>query len=205
MSAWRESSTRARNKWREILMRLICVVLMAWDLDALGTRWLEDCRALTRNDLMYVWEERGLSNRIKKTRDQCTGQEVGILWRGRKALHSRGGRTPFILIQTVIITGQRTYSCAARPKLLGKVHKNRKRRVRVLYRRAKEDIKIKTSLTRSLCKIFGLGMTRGTYNAGRGLFARATATLSADIPCVDARPYRLVVWKSSGFGKLSYK
>ena len=44
-----------------------------------------------------------------------------------KALHSRGGRTPFILIQVVRITGQRTYSCAARPKLLGKVHKNRKK------------------------------------------------------------------------------
>ena len=120
---------RAWKKWREILMRLIRVVLMAWDLDALGTRWLEECRALTRDDLINVREERGLRNQIKKMRDRCWRQEVGIFYEGEeKALHSRGGRTPFILIQVVRITGQCTYSCAARPKLLGKVHKNRKKK-----------------------------------------------------------------------------
>jgi len=52
-----------------------------------------------------------------------------------------------------------------------------------------------TSPARSLCKIFGPGMTWGMYNSARGLFAYATAALSADIPSVDARPYHLVLGK----------
>ena len=76
-----------------------------------------------------------------------TARDWNFMKGEEKVLHSKGGRTPFILIQMIRITGQRMYSCAARPKLLGKEHKDRKRRVRVLYRRAKEGIKIKTSLT----------------------------------------------------------
>ncbi|KIJ94196.1 hypothetical protein K443DRAFT_110817 [Laccaria amethystina LaAM-08-1] len=55
-----------------------------------------------------------------------------------------------------------------------------------------------TSLTHSLSTILGLGITRGTYNVGRSLFACATAALSADIPSVDALPYRLVFRASVG-------
>ena len=55
-----------------------------------------------------------------------------------------------------------------------------------------------TSLTHSLSTILGLGITRGTYNVGRGLFACATAALSADIPSVDALPYRLAFGTSVG-------
>ena len=54
------------------------------------------------------------------------------------------------------------------------------------------------SLTHSLSTILGLGITRGTYNVGRGLFACATAALSADIPSVDALPYRLAFRTSVG-------
>jgi len=50
-----------------------------------------------------------------------------------------------------------------------------------------------TSPTQSLCKIFGPGMTWGMYNAGRGLFVHVTATLSADIPSIDAQLYHLVL------------
>lgn len=49
-----------------------------------------------------------------------------------------------------------------------------------------------TPLTRFRYTIFRLGMTRGTYDIGRGQFTCATAALSADIPIVDALPYRLV-------------
>ena len=55
-----------------------------------------------------------------------------------------------------------------------------------------------TSLTHPLGKILGLGITRGTYNVGRCLFACATAALSADIPSVDALPYRLAFGTSVG-------
>jgi hypothetical protein len=69
----------------------------------------------------------------------------------------------------------------------------------VLYRKAKEKLKIKmTSLTHSLSTILGLGITRGTFNVGRGLLTYATAALSADIPNVDALPYRLVFGTSAG-------
>ncbi|KIJ93623.1 hypothetical protein K443DRAFT_111761 [Laccaria amethystina LaAM-08-1] len=43
-----------------------------------------------------------------------------------------------------------------------------------------------TSPMQSLCEIFGPGMTWGMYNIGRGLFANMAATLSVDIPSVDA-------------------
>ena len=49
-----------------------------------------------------------------------------------------------------------------------------------------------TSPARFRYTIFGLGMTQGTYNVGRGQFMCATAALSADILIVDALPYRLV-------------
>ena len=49
-----------------------------------------------------------------------------------------------------------------------------------------------TPLTRFRYTIFRLGMTRGMYDLRRGQFTCATAALSADIPIVDALPYRLV-------------
>ena len=55
-----------------------------------------------------------------------------------------------------------------------------------------------TSLTHSLGKILGLGITRVTYNVRRCLFVCATAALSADIPSVDAQPYRLAFGTSIG-------
>jgi len=55
-----------------------------------------------------------------------------------------------------------------------------------------------TSLTHSLSTILGLGISQGTYNVGRGLFACMTATLSADVLSVDAQPYRLAFGKNFG-------
>ena len=55
-----------------------------------------------------------------------------------------------------------------------------------------------TSLTHSLGKILGLGITQGMYNVGRCLFACATAALSVEIPSVDAQPYRLAFGTSVG-------
>ena len=89
------------------------------------------------------------------------------------------------------------YSCAACPKLWGEIKIERSHKV--LHRKAKEELKIKmTSLMHSLGKILGLGITRGTYNVGRCLFACATAALSADILSVDAQPYRLAFGTSVG-------
>ena len=115
----------------------------------------------------------------------------------RRRLHSRGGSAPFIQYKNIEITRLRTYSCAACPKLWGEVKIERSRKV--LHGKAKEELKIKmTSLTHPLGKILGLGITRGTYNVGRCLFACATAALSADIPSVDAQPYRLAFGTSVG-------
>jgi len=55
-----------------------------------------------------------------------------------------------------------------------------------------------TSLTHSLSTILRLGISRGTYNVGRGLFACATAALSVDVPSVDAQPYHLAFGKNFG-------
>ncbi|KIJ89922.1 hypothetical protein K443DRAFT_116757, partial [Laccaria amethystina LaAM-08-1] len=54
-----------------------------------------------------------------------------------------------------------------------------------------------TSPLPSLDYPFGLGITRGTYDEGRGLLTCVTAALSADIPCIDALPYRPAVQSSS--------
>ena len=50
----------------------------------------------------------------------------------------------------------------------------------------------------SLSTILRLGISQGTYNVGRGLFACATAALSADIPSIDAQPYLLAFGKNFG-------
>ena len=55
-----------------------------------------------------------------------------------------------------------------------------------------------TSLMHSLSTIFGLGITQGMYNIGRCLFVCVTATLSADIPSVDALTYHLALRMSVG-------
>ena len=61
---------------------------------------------------------------------------------------------------------------------------------KVLYGKAKEELKIKmTSLMHSLGTIFGLGITWGTYNIRKCLFVCMTATLSAEILSIDAQPY----------------
>jgi len=66
------------------------------------------------------------------------------------------------------------------------------RSCQVLYRKAKEKLKIKmTSLMHSLSTILRLGITWGKYNVRRCLFACMTAALSADILSVDAQPYHL--------------
>jgi len=66
----------------------------------------------------------------------------------------------------------------------------------------KIGIKPKTTSPRPfLGKSFKLGMTRGTYDTGRGLLMCVTAAFSADIPCVDARPYHLVIKRSFDSGK----
>ena len=62
--------------------------------------------------------------------------------------------------------------------------------------RNKPKIKDITSPLPFLGQSIGLGMTRGTYDTRRSLLTCVTATFSADIPCVDAQPYRLVVKKS---------
>ncbi|KIJ97427.1 hypothetical protein K443DRAFT_105711, partial [Laccaria amethystina LaAM-08-1] len=57
----------------------------------------------------------------------------------------------------------------------------------------------------SLHKSVRLGMTRGTYNAGRGLFLCMAADLSVDIPSIDAQPYHLAVRKCVERGKFCHK
>jgi len=117
--------------------------------------------------------------------------------RGRRQLHSKGGRTPFILYKNIKITRLCTYSHAAWPKLWEKVKLERSRQV--LYRKAKEKLKIQmTSLMHSLSTILGLGITWGMYNVRRCLFVCTTATLGADIPSVDAQPYHLAFGMSIG-------
>ena len=70
------------------------------------------------------------------------------------------------------------------------MYKNRKKEVGSLQK-GKRRIKNKmTSLMQSLCMVLRLGMTWGMYKAGRGLFTHVTVALSADIPDIDARPYR---------------
>ena len=81
------------------------------------------------------------------------------------------------------------YSRAARPKLWGS-YKNRKK-ASSSAEKSKSKNKM-TPLARFHYTIFGLGMTQGTYDVGRGQFTCVTAALSADIPIVDALPYRLV-------------
>jgi len=66
------------------------------------------------------------------------------------------------------------------------------RSCQVLCRKTKLKLKIKmTSLTHSLSTILRLGITQGTYNIRRCLFACMTAALSADILSIDAQPYCL--------------
>ena len=61
------------------------------------------------------------------------------------------------------------------------------------------EFKNKNDITlHSLGTILGLGMTQGTYNVRNCLFACVTATLSADIPSVDAQPYRLALGTNVG-------
>ena len=46
-------------------------------------------------------------------RPMFTVRDWNFMMGEEQALHSRGGRTPFILTQMVRITRQHTYSCAA--------------------------------------------------------------------------------------------
>ena len=84
---------------------------------------------------------------------------------GNRQFHSRGGKTPFYTLQQSQANA-RTRVPPDRKKR--EVTKNRKR------------TKIKESLPLSANPL-GLGITRGTYDAERGLLTNATAALSADI------------------------
>ena len=138
-------------------------------------------------------QNRNLENDLRKWRKtlkvlwECNGQ-LNSDWkvRGRRQLHSKGGRTPFILYKNIKITRLHMYSHAAWPKLWGK-SKNRKKLSSSVQ---KNKIKM-TSLTHSLSTILRLGITQGTYNIRRCLFACMTAALSADILSIDAQPYCL--------------
>ena len=59
-----------------------------------------------------------------------TVRDLEFLMGVEKGLHSKGGRTPFILIQMVRITRQCTYSCAAQPILWGKSIKIEKEEIK---------------------------------------------------------------------------
>jgi len=109
----------------------------------------------------------------------------------RRPLHSTGGRTPYKQYKSRKSQGN-ARTLMLPDQFFGEERQN-------VRRGTKESTKIEvTSLTRFLGKTFEPGMTRGTYDAWRGLFTCATAAFSADIPSVDALPYRLVLRLSFG-------